>query len=200
MQDGGVKDLQCGAKAEFQVNFTTGSMPTGSGAALPATDGSPDLAEYEAVCDSDLFTLYQTWTASKSGTLRQVAVNVARSVQTVPLTITVFRFDSLGALYSPEYKYETLGSASVNTSQLSFTFDTTVVHVNATVAAGDNLGFSFAGEDFAPYCHLEAPQSDDEHVLLQQGQGQNSWRGLKGNISPVYIRKGKEMKWVAIVV
>lgn len=38
----------------------------------------------------------------KSGKLRSVSVNIAASVQTVPLSLTVFKFDSYADLISPE--------------------------------------------------------------------------------------------------
>lgn len=65
-----------------------------------------------------------------------------------------------------------------------------------TVSKGDLLGYSFAGADFAPYCHLEyAVSSNSSNRLFQQGLGQNSLRGLSGMISPVYQRSGKSMKF-----
>lgn len=67
---------------------------------------------------------------------------------------------------------------------------------NATVALGDLLGLAIAGQDFTPYCHLEYDvDSRSGVVLYQRGAGQNSWRGLKGNTSPVYVREGKGVKF-----
>ena len=198
--DGSVQDLNCANDATFSVPFTLGTGTTAVGNASTATDGSPAIAAYSAVCDSDQFILFQTWTASKSGALKEVAVNIAKSVQTVPLTLNVFKFDSISDLISPEYKYTLLGSASLNQTYLSYVFNTTSVYTNKTVDAGDKLGLSIAGSDFAPYCHLEYDvESDSDRVLLQQGVGQNSWRGLGGNISPVHERVGKGVKFFAIV-
>ena len=153
--------------------------------------------QYTPVCDSDQFDLYQTWKASKSGTLKSVSVNIARSVQTVPLSLTVFKFTNYNDLIMPEYKWTTLGSASLNATQLSYTFDTATIPVtsNSTVKAGDLLGLAIVGQDFAPYCHLEYDATGDQsRVLYQRGAGQNSWRGLKGRTSPLYKRDGKGVK------
>jgi hypothetical protein len=51
-----------------------------------------ELEKYHAVCDSDLFTLYQTWTSTKAGTLTEVSVNVAKAYQRTPLIVRVFKF------------------------------------------------------------------------------------------------------------
>jgi hypothetical protein len=41
-------------------------------------------------------------------------------------------------------------------TELSFSFSTvTVLDMNAKVSAGEHLGISISGVDFAPYCHLE---------------------------------------------
>lgn len=162
--------------------------------------------------------LHQTWVASKTGTLTSVAVNIAKSSQTVPLTINVFKFSNLSALVAPEYKYTLLATASFTAAQLSYVFNATSVSVNASVAKGDNLGLSIVGADFAPYCHLEydfgsaevatslgpivypAATGYEGQVLLQQGSGQYSLRGATGKGSPVYVRNGKGLKFFATVV
>lgn len=93
-----------------------------------------------------------------------------------------------------------MGTASYNASQLSFVFNTTSVSIttNATVSAGDMLGISITGADFAPYCHLEYDVgSNSGFTLFQRGAGQNSPRGLRGQISPIYERPGKSVKLFA---
>lgn len=87
-------------------------------------------------------------------------------------------------------------------ANMSYTFDTTSVSLNASVSAGDKLGFSIAGADFAPYCHLEYDVEEGPMgmVLLQQGQGQNSLRGANGRASPVYEREGKGLKFFVSMV
>lgn len=84
-------------------------------------------------------------------------------------------------------------------ASLSYTFDNVIIQPNATVHAGQHLGFSITGPDFAPYCHLEYNNQDPSKVLLQQGQGQNSARGLDGKTRPVYLRSGKGVKFLAVV-
>lgn len=94
-QDGSVKDLNCSNDAEWDVKFAPGTGTTSSGVAFTATNGSPAAADYQTVCDSGLFTLYQTWTASKTGILKSLSINVAKSVQTANLTIPVFKISSI---------------------------------------------------------------------------------------------------------
>lgn len=200
--DGSVEDLDCSDNAQFQVGFTRGSGAVASGAATTAGDGSPADAAYAPICDSDQFDLFQTFRASHSGTLKSISVNIAGArTQTVPLTLTFFKFSSYADLINPEYKWTTLGSTSINSTYLSYVFNTTTVPVtantgNATVQAGDMLGLAIAGQDFTPYCHLEYDVDEGKGVVLfQRGAGQNSWRGLKGNTSPVYVREGKGVKF-----
>jgi hypothetical protein len=100
--DGSAADLDCKADAEFSVDFAAGKQVSMTGKALSAGDKTPISATYSPVCDSDRWVLYQTWTASKSGTLDSVSLNIARGVQTVPLTITVFKFASYNDLIQPE--------------------------------------------------------------------------------------------------
>ncbi|KAK4550273.1 hypothetical protein LTR36_003240 [Oleoguttula mirabilis] len=199
--DGSVEDLDCSPDATFSVDFARGSGAVAIGAAITAGDATPPLAVYTPVCDSDQFDLFQTWTASKAGLLESVSVNIAAAgVQAVPLALTVFKFASLADLVAPEYKWTALGTASYNASELSFVFNTTSVPItsNATVSAGDLLGLSISGSDFAPYCHLEFDVGEQSGFkLLQRGAGQNSLRGLKGKTSPVYERIGKSVKFFA---
>ncbi|CAK4031328.1 Arabinanase levansucrase invertase [Lecanosticta acicola] len=195
--DGSVEELDCSAGARFDVQFTKGN---GADSVQKVTYGSPLSAAYTAVCDSDQYDLFQTWRASRSGTLKSVSVNIAASGnQEVPLVLTAFKFSSYSDLVSPEYIWTQLGTVSLNAAQLSYVFNTTTVPLssNATVEAGDMLGLAIAGADFAPYCHLEYEigGGEGDKVLFQRGAGQNSWRGLKGNISPVYRRDGRSIKF-----
>lgn len=117
--DGSVADLDCSPAARFPVAFTPGTTGQRAGLATKAADQTPPSAVYFPVCDSDQWTLYQTWVSSKSGKLTSVAVNVAKSVQTIPLTINVFKYSTLADLVSPLYKYTLLGTGSFNSSSLS---------------------------------------------------------------------------------
>lgn len=118
-EDGSVQELDCTADAKFTVPLTLGSGSVATGNATDCVDGTPrdavvstcrrtglilvlTASQYTPVCDSDQFDLYQTWKVSKNGTLKSVAVNIARSVQTVPLALTVFKFDSYDDLIMPE--------------------------------------------------------------------------------------------------
>lgn len=199
--DDSVQDLDCAHTTEFPVTFAAGSTPATTGAALTAGDATPPLAPYHTVCDSDHWILYQTWTASKSGTLTSVSVNVAKSVQTVPLALVVFNnFTSATELVSPGFKYNTLGAASYEAANLTWVYDTATVTLDTPVAVteGEMLGISLAGADYAPYCHLEFDNSEyPQFQLFQQGQGQYSRRGLQGQKSPVYERIGKSLKFFA---
>jgi hypothetical protein len=111
------------------------------------------------------------------------------------------------------YKFNLLGQAVFNASQLTETFGVATVPLNAPVKAGDNLGFSigetatlaFSSGNLIPWCHLEfdtysCNSSTSGMVLFEQGSGQNSLRGLKGDIPPVVERRGKGVKFFATVV
>lgn len=198
--DGSAKDLDCSTTATFPVTFTKGNGPMPCGNATKAQDQTPELAVYSPVCDSDSFILYQTWTASKAGTLKSVSLNIARGSQTVPLSLTVFKLSSVNDLFTPGFKWTPLGSLTVNANQTSYTFDTVSVPVttNATVSKGELLGLFISGADYSPWCHLEfETEKGCGYRLFQQGQGQYSWRGLQGKNPPVYERRGKSVKFFA---
>lgn len=192
--------MNCNTDAQFSVAFTPGIGASAVGNATTSADASPPNAMYSPVCDSDQWTLFQTWTASKSGTLRQVSVNIAASYQKSPLILNVFKFSNLSALESPQYRWTELGNATYNATALSYVFNTSSVFLEAPVQKGDKLGVEISGSDFAPYCHLEydVPATSDL-VLLQQGAGQNSWRGLDGKKSVIYQRVGKAVKFFAVI-
>ncbi|KAI4753143.1 Arabinanase/levansucrase/invertase [Aureobasidium sp. EXF-3400] len=201
--DGSAKNLDCSTTATFPVAFTKGNGTVATGNATKAVDTTPALAVYNPVCDSDSFILYQTWTASKAGTLKSVSLNVARGSQTVPLSLTVFKISTLNDLFVPGVKWTALGTAAFNANQTTYTFDTVTVPVttNATVAKGELLGLSISGADYSPWCHLEYETSSGcGFKLYQQGNGQYSWRGLQGKNPPVYERQGKSVKFFATYV
>ena len=100
--DGSAQNLDCSDSASFTVPFTKGTGYAATGNATCAGDSTPALAVYNPVCDSDSFYLHQTWKASKAGTIKSVSLNVARGSQTVPLTLTVFKFGSYNDLFTPE--------------------------------------------------------------------------------------------------
>ncbi|THX73596.1 Arabinanase/levansucrase/invertase [Aureobasidium pullulans] len=198
--DGSAKNLDCSTTASFPVTFTKGNGTAPAGNATKAVDTTPALAVYNPVCDSDSFILYQTWTASKAGTIKSVSLNVARGSQTVPLTLTVFKLNSLNDLFTPGFKWTALGTAAFNANQTTYTFDTVTVPVttNSTVTKGELLGLSISGADYSPWCHLEYSTTQDcGFKLYQQGNGQYSWRGLQGKNPPVYERQGKSVKFFA---
>jgi len=214
-QDGSIQPLDCSPTKSWNVAFEKGTGSIDSGNASISTDQSPPLATYNPVCDSDEFTLYQVWKSSKAGSLKEVTVNIAKSVQSIPLQLSVFRFRSLADLVRPNYKYELLGSATYSTKNISFVFDTVSVDdfKNATVSKNDYLGFSITGPDYAPYCHMEYDMSKSQSsgegtplkpvqgmALFQQKTGQNSWLGLDRSISPIQQREGKGVKFFATVV
>jgi hypothetical protein len=215
--DGSVQDLNCSDDAIFTVPFTPGVGPAHAGRAVIASDASPRFAVYEPVCDSDRFSmLYQTWAASKSGTLTEVAVNLAQGNQPNQFQVTVFKFSTVEELLSPGHKYTVLGQSIISASNMSYTFNTTSVLLNATVNKGDMLGFSIGefsssfsfttGGNFMPYCHLEyntTASNTTQMVLVQQGSGQTSPRGLSADgrpVPPVEVRSGRGIKFLAVVV
>lgn len=200
--DGSVADLNCAADATFTVPYTPGSPPVTIGAALKAGDQTPANAVYSPDCGLDSFSYIQTWTASKTGTLKSVSVNVARGSQTVPLSLTVFNFTSYAQLTQPGYKYGTLGSATFNASQLGYTFGQATVATTSGihVTKGQLLGVQVSGADFSPWCVLSYNTTGNNAGGFRQfvqGNGQNSWRGLAGKRSVVYERFGSSIKVLA---
>jgi hypothetical protein len=161
------------------------------------------------VCDSDAFNLYQTWTNSKTGSLKEIGVNVASTVQTGTLNIKVFKFSNLNDLISPGYKWTLINSTTFTRAQIPVTLGVISVILNTPVQKGDMLGISYgntyaggmfiAGGDTVPYCHLEYPTNSTTQVLFEQGAGQNSPRGMDGKTSVVVPRAGKGMKFYSIV-
>lgn len=160
--------------------------------------------------------MIQTWKSSNSGVLSSVAVNLAAGNQSTNVQVTVFRFSNVSDLVSPEYKVETLGSATFESNDILTSFKAMAVPLNSTVAAGDQLGFVIAEttsdgsrlgfQNLVPYCHLEyqtgaanGPLAPAGQRTFQQAAGQNSWRGLQGNISPIQERLGVGIKFFATV-
>lgn len=196
--DGSAQDLDCSTNASFTVPFIAGTGAAKTGNATTTGDETPALAVYSPVCDSDTFLLYQTWSASKTGSLKSVNLNVARGSQTVPLSLTVFKFGGYNDLFTAGYKWTAIGTASFNASQTSYAFDTVSVPMvtNATVHEGELLGLAISGQDFSPWCHLEySTGGNSSFRLFQQGSGQYSLRGLNGKGAPVYERIGKSVKF-----
>ncbi|KAJ5924984.1 hypothetical protein N7454_007623 [Penicillium verhagenii] len=221
-KDGSIQDLNCSPEATFEVDLTPGEGATASGLASQSTDKSPDLAsvsplqpipirrkaipnipQYTTVCDSDQYILYQTWTAERTGLLESVSVNIAATTQTTALEVTVFNFSSINALLEPGYTFNTLGQRSFLPSNLTWVFNNATVQVDAHVTAGERLGIQISGADFAPYCHLEYPlaagQKSEDMILFQQGGGQYSARGAKGNSPPIQVREQRGLKFWAVV-
>jgi hypothetical protein len=197
--DGSVQDLDCSIDAEFTVALSKSNSTTATGNATEAVDASPALAVYSPVCDSDFFTLYQTWPATQDGTIESVSLNVARGHQEAALSLTLFKFSSHEDLLTPGYKWTQLGTASFFANQTTWVFDTVTVPVstNGTVSKGEFLGVSIAGFDVSPWCHLEYDGADEDYILYAQGGGQYSLRGAQGKTSPVYQRVGKSVKFFA---
>jgi hypothetical protein len=90
---------------------------------------------------------------------------------------------------------------------MSFIFNAASIFPNVTVSQGDNLGIKIAGNNFAPYYHLEHRRNSTycttgwnnnkscmsearkfNHTLLEQGIGQMSAFGMNGEINLVLIR------------
>lgn len=100
--DGSVQDLDCTPGAQFTVPLALGGGDADSGALTTATDLSPRFADYQPVCDTDLFqTVIQTWTNSKAGTLSSVSVNLAAGGQATGVMVKVFRFSNVTDLQAP---------------------------------------------------------------------------------------------------
>ncbi|KAE9371196.1 glycoside hydrolase family 43 protein [Stipitochalara longipes BDJ] len=180
------------------------------GSALPLDCSDNARFEYVSVCDSDSFNLYQTWTNSKSGTLKEIGVNVASTTQTGQLNIKVFKFSNLDDFVAPGYKWTLLNSTVITRAQTATVFNVVSIYLNTAVKQGDMLGISYgnnypsgqfiAGGDTVPYCHLEYHTNSTTQVLFEQGAGQTSPRGLDGKTSVVVRREGRGIKFYSIVL
>lgn len=124
------------------------------------------------MCDSDRYTLYQTWNATKTGNLTELAFNIAATEETEVLNVEVFRVDNEGEEYVSLLGKQSTKSHSlthrnplwftwVPRTELSYTLSTIRLHPNRVyVYAGDRMGFKIASRDRKPYCHAEYQKGD----------------------------------------
>lgn len=206
--DGSITDLNCSPNAKFTTPIIPGKT---SYSGLNATDGSGELEAYKPTCNLPAHQLYQTWTSSKSGTLKKVGINIASAAPTSNLTLTLFRYPNNSALISPHFVWETLSTTSIPPSELSQAFEVVTISSNATVAKGDRLGLAVVSGgrsgSLTPLCVLmkegqgmfeAGTVPGGERNLFGNGVGQVSFRGAKGDVSPVGVLGG-EVKWFAVV-
>jgi hypothetical protein len=84
----------------------------------------------------------ETFISSKSGSLKEVGVNVAGATPTGNLSVTVFRYQNETNFYTPRYVWDTLASVEITPSEISQAFQVIRMTVNAAVAKGDKLGIA----------------------------------------------------------
>ncbi|KAH6681494.1 glycosyl hydrolase [Halenospora varia] len=216
LKDGSVADLDCSVLKSVSVPIVAGTLPntTYTGLALKATDSSgvcPDQ-KYTPDCNLPDYQLYQTFSTSKSGTLKSVDVNVAGDAPTGNLTITVFRFQNNTNFYTPRYVWETLATRDVIPSEISQAFESVTVPVlNATVKAGDRIGIALVSGSITPMCTMLTNTTNPGAMLPAQGQvpggdrnlfaigaNQVSLRGKEGKTPPMMVLPG-ELRWFATI-
>ncbi|KAL8277380.1 hypothetical protein RQP46_010220 [Phenoliferia psychrophenolica] len=204
-RDGSVKDLDCSSEAEF--SFQIPSDSTGTRVAKAVTDSSALISDYSVVCDIGKNQVTQTWLNTKTGTLKEVGVNMAITLQDVPMTATIFKYENNTNFFTPSYKWTELYTETLQPANFSRSLDVVSFRpVNVTVKAGERLGISFLAYASvnAPYCRLEhtVPAFNEKKTtngLFLNGVGQVSIRGKDGNASPVFASSGKELKWFSVV-
>lgn len=138
-------------------------------------------------------------------------MNLAQGNQLTQFQITVFKFSTVKELMSSNYKYTVLSQTIFAALNMSYSLNTHSVMLNTTVQKGDMLCFSIGenfpgayntGNNFTPYCPLEYGEDSEDMVLIQQGSGQTSLRGLTADgkpVSPIQIRQGRGIKFLAVV-
>ncbi|KAL8286989.1 hypothetical protein RQP46_003995 [Phenoliferia psychrophenolica] len=149
----------------------------------------------------------QTWLNSKTGTLREVGVNLAVTLQDVPITATIFEYQNNTNFFTSGYKWTQLYTETLKPSNFTRSLDAIIFKpVNVTVQAGARLGISLLsyGNTRVGYCRLEhtvAPFDVEKTTngLFLNGIGQVSIRGKNGDASPVFASSGKELKWFSVV-
>jgi hypothetical protein len=198
--DGSVADLDCSPTKSFEVAITQGDDIPTTGRAVSATDSSPIDTAYTAICDMPYYQLYQTWTSSKTGTLKEVGVNLAGDNPNANMTITVFRYQDDTNFFTPRYIWETLATADIPPTNISQSLDVVRVQLNSEVSVGDRLGIALVSNSITPMCTGRATHGEiSTQKLFANGVAQVSYRGPQGKTPPVVELTGQEIKWYAIV-
>lgn len=134
-------------------------------------------------------------------------MNLAGDYPTANTTITVFRYQNNTNFFTPHFVWETLATYTLVPASVSQALEVVRVPVNATVKAGDRLGIAVVTLSATPMCALFKKSSEvmfdvntSTRTLFANGPGQVSLRGIGGNLPPVIVLPGMEMKWYATVV
>ncbi|KAB8295722.1 hypothetical protein EYC80_008547 [Monilinia laxa] len=235
--DGSIKDLDCSASLTSIVklpatNTTVIQVPstkTNGGLAKNAAIGSGNHhQDYYLNCSLPQYSLFQTFTSSKTGNLTTVGVNLAGDGPTDNVTLTVFRYTNATALLSAFYKWETLSTFDVTPKNFSTALLSIKVPVGKEVTVGDNLGLAIVSVGITPICvamrgttlpyatgwagpahgGFVAGQVLEEKsvngagsggILYAQGANQVSLRGQNGDQLPIQEVSGRELKWFGII-
>ncbi|CZR54322.1 uncharacterized protein PAC_04206 [Phialocephala subalpina] len=204
--DNSIRNLDCSLQKSVSVTFTPGTNVSATGIATTATDSSGKTEIYTPQCNLPQYQLYQTWASSKTGTLKEVGVNLAGDFPTGNTTITVFRYSNNTNFFTPHYVWETLTSFNVVPADVSQAFEVVRVPVGAAVKAGDRLGMAIVTLSVTPLCTLVQTSSQvmfdvntSTRTLFANGPGQVSLRGINGKTPPVVVLPGQQLKWYAVV-
>ncbi|KAL1859652.1 hypothetical protein Daus18300_009517 [Diaporthe australafricana] len=209
--DGSISPIDCAEDAKF--TFKAARSPRNvstTGLATNATDGSGNFADYYSESGWPASNFYQTWTASKTGALTEVGVNLAANNPNVNMTIVVFRYPDEAALLEPFFKWEALGDHEVNSApeanEVSKRHRVVRIQLNATVTQGDRLGLGLVSgpitnPDSSPWSYLltDITNETTDHKLYATNRGRVSLGGQNGTVSPVFAYTNKELKWYALV-
>jgi hypothetical protein len=207
--DGSIKKIDCSPGASHGLTAPLGKIQTPRGIATQATDGSGNNGDYWSESGYPEAFFYQTWTASKSGNLTEIGVNLAASADNVQLTVTVFRYKDEKQFLSPFFKWETLAAITVgtNVTKISAAFKVQRISVGKRVKSGDRLAFALApgggasGPSNLPIGYLMHDMTGikTDHVLYGLARTHVSPSGLDLK-SPVHRLEDRELKWYATVV
>lgn len=177
-------------------------------------------------CDIGLNLDYQTFTAPKTGTLKEIAFPVGANGVNGPLNVQIFRFANDAALFAPSSPYTVLKpdqSFAANTlgagdGRLG-NGKNLIVPANVAVKAGDRIGFRIANGGTVPYCVFRqstgAPRSSRLFLnglnqvhsvhssptrVIAETNAQVSGRGRGGQASPVFSFANSSIKFYVNII
>jgi hypothetical protein len=104
-KDGSLKNLNCDVSAMFNFSIQQGTGIKNSGKSTMFTDRSDPDQNYTYTCDLSRNSFYQTWQSSKSGSLKEVGVNLGALNTTTPIQLGIYKFNANSDFLTPCKSY-----------------------------------------------------------------------------------------------
>ncbi|KAF4635398.1 hypothetical protein G7Y89_g2700 [Cudoniella acicularis] len=165
--DGSVLDLDCSLNKRVSIPLVAGVLaPSTNSSTTNTTTGETDLfltatdgtalqpLHWKGICNLPTYQLYQTFSASKTGVLQTISLNIAGDFPSGNLTVTVFRYENNTNFFTPRYVWETLATRDVTPGEMSQAFEVVTVVVGQQVRVGDRLGIALTTTSATPLCTL----------------------------------------------